>query len=117
MTAARNTGSLGLPPEPPIELAETPEDHSADVEEDGEQGEHKLENGVRGAQSTFPLTQFQQEDHSSQDEADGVHRHTPHQGVWGTTGCRYREGPLRKAKMTPATKVSSTFSRPGTVCT
>ena len=40
---------------------------------------------------------------------------TPHQGVWGTMGCRYREGLLKKAKMTPTTKVSSTFSRPGMV--
>ena len=30
---------------------------------------------------------------------------------------RYREKLLRKAKMTPAVKVSSTFSRPGTVST
>ena len=31
--------------------------------------------------------------------------------------CRYREVLLRKTKMTPATKVSSTFSRAGNVYT
>ena len=69
-----------MPPKLLIELVERPEDHSADAEEDGEQGEHKLENGVWDVQSIFPFTHFQQEDHSSQDEADGVHGHTPHQG-------------------------------------
>ena len=56
----------------------------------------------------FPLTQVQHGDHCCQGEADGVHGHTPLQG---------REVLLRKAKMTPAMKVSSTFSRPGTVST
>ena len=31
--------------------------------------------------------------------------------------CRYREVLLKKMKMTKAMKVSSTFSRPGMVCT
>ena len=111
-TAAHDTGPLGLPPELLIELVERPEDHSADVEEDGEQGEHKLENGLRDAQSTFPFTQFQQEDHSSQDEADGVHGHTPHQGHVVHSRVQVQGGATDEGK-----DDTSTFSRPGMVCT
>ena len=51
------TGPLGLPAELLVKLVEWPEDQSADVKEDGERGEHKLEDGEGDRQSVFPFTQ------------------------------------------------------------
>ena len=101
-TAAHDTGPLGLPPELLIELVERPEDHSADVEEDGERGEHKLENGY-GMHSlhsrSLSFNRRTTAPRMKQMEYTATH-HT--RAMWCTAGCRSREGLLMKAKMTPA---------------
>ena len=78
--AAHITGPVGLSAILLIELVERPEDQSADIEEDGEQAEHKLEEGEGPRQPVFPLFQVQQDGQGCWDEADGVHGHTPLSG-------------------------------------
>ena len=81
IAAVHSPGLLGLAPELLIELVELPEDQSTKVEENVTQSEYnKLENEVQDGQPVFPFSQLQQEGHGSQDEADGVHGHTPLQG-------------------------------------
>ena len=53
--AAHITGLLGLSAKLLIELVEWPEDQSADIEQDGEQAEHKLEEGEGPGQPAFPF--------------------------------------------------------------
>ena len=69
---------LGLPTELLVELIERPEDSSSGVEEDGEHSlpKHKM----RGGQPIVTVTPVPQYGYEPQDEADGIHSHTPHQG-------------------------------------
>ena len=78
--AAHITGPLELSAKLLIELVECPEDQSADIEEDGEQAEHKLEEGEGPGQPALPFAQVQHDGQGCWDEADGVHGHTPLQG-------------------------------------
>ena len=78
--AAHITGPVGLSAKLLIELVERPEDQSADIEEDGEQAEHKLKNGIQAGQPALPFAQVQQDGQGCWDEADGLHGHTPLQG-------------------------------------
>ena len=80
MVAAHITGPLGLATKILVELVEQPEDQSAGIEEDGEQGQPQQESGEANGQLVAIASQIQQEGHSPQEEADGVHGHTPHQG-------------------------------------
>lgn len=80
--ATHITGSLGLPAELLDELVERPEDHSGDVEEDGEQGELQMENGGGDRKPVVPVAPVQQDGGGCQEEADGVHGHASHQGWW-----------------------------------
>ena len=68
---------LGLPAKLLIELVEQPEDQSADIEEDREQGQQKLENGDSHRQPVFPSNQVPQDGQGCWEEADGVHGDTP----------------------------------------
>ena len=111
--AAHITGLLGLSAKLLIELVEWPEDQSAELEQDGEQAEHKLEEGEGPGQPAFPFAQVQQDG-----QAAGMKQMEYTTTLHSRAGwCRYREVLLMKAKMMPAMKVSSTFSRPGMVST
>ena len=109
--AAHITRLLGLSAKLLIELVEWPEDQSADIEQDGEQAEHKLEEGEGPGQPAFPFAQVQQDG-----QAAGMKQMEYTATLHSRAGwCRYREVLMMKAKMKPAIKVSSTFSRPGMV--
>ena len=111
--AAHITVAVGLSARLLIELVERPEDQRADIEEDREQAEHKLKNGIQAGQPALPFAQVQQDAQGCWDEADGLRGHTALQGRL----TRYREVLMMQVKMKPAIKVSSTFSRPGMVST
>ena len=59
--AAHITGPVGLSAKLLIELVERPEDQSADIEEDRQQAEHKLKNGIQAGQPALPFAQVQQD--------------------------------------------------------
>lgn len=63
-----------------VELVERPEDQSRGIEEDGDQGQPGQESGEGDGQHVRAVAQVQQDGHSRQDEADGVHGHAPLQG-------------------------------------
>ena len=77
---AHITGPLELSTKLLIGLVECPEDQSTDIEEDGEQAEHKLEEGEGPGWPGLPFAQVQQDGQGCWGEADGVHGHTPLQG-------------------------------------
>ena len=94
-----------------VELVEQPEDQSTDIEEDGEQAEHKLEEGEGPGQPAFPFAQVQQDG-----QAAGMKQMEYTATLHSRAGWyRYREVLMMKVKMKPAMKVSSTFSSPGMV--
>lgn len=80
MSAGGITGPLGLATELLVKLVERPEDHSRGIEENRERGEPQMENGEGDEQPSAPVTPGQQEGHSWQEEADGIHSHAPPQG-------------------------------------
>ena len=81
IAAVHNPGLLGLAPELLIELVELPEDQSTKVEENVTQSEYnKLEMRYRMDNRYFHSASFSRRAHGSQDEAVGVHGHTPLQG-------------------------------------
>lgn len=63
-----------------VELVERPEYHCRGIEEDGEQGQPRQESGEGDGQHVGAVAQVQQDGHGCQDEADGIHSHTPFQG-------------------------------------
>ena len=71
---------LGLATKLLVKLVERPEDQSAGVEEDGEQGQPQKKSGKGNGQPVVTVTPVQQEGRGCQQEADGVHGHAPHQG-------------------------------------
>ena len=79
ISAGHITGSLGLAAQALTELIERPEEQSADVEEDGKQGQPKLGNGEADGQPVVTVDQAQQDGQGPQDETGGVHSHAPHQ--------------------------------------
>ena len=71
---------LGLATKLLVKLVERPEDQSAGVEEDGEQGQPQKKSGKGNGQPVVAVTPVQQKGCGCQEEADGVHGHAPHQG-------------------------------------
>ena len=81
-TAAHIAGPLGLSPQLLVELVEGPEDRCGGVEEDGEHSLHPQQKGEAEGKLfvVVTVTPIHKEVHDPQDEAAGVHGHTPHQG-------------------------------------
>ena len=82
ITAAHIAGPLGLPPQLLVELVEGPDDHCREIEEDGEHRLHPQQTGEAEGKLfvVVTVTRIHEEVHGPQDEADGLHGHTPHQG-------------------------------------
>ena len=82
ITAAHIAGPLGLPPPLLVELVEGPENQCRDVEEDREHSLHPQQPGEAEGKLfvIVTVTPIHKEVHDPQDEADGVHGHTPLQG-------------------------------------
>ena len=65
-----------------MELVEGPDDHCREIEEDGEHRLHPQQTGEAEGKLfvVVTVTPIHEEVHDPQDEADGIHGHTPHQG-------------------------------------